>query len=389
MLRANLRCGPHVVETLPDQIAELGYRIPGLVVDGSVLDASSYARAAVESLRRRFPAVVILEYREPFEPTYQFLDRVSGSVRAGDGPAVDCLVGIGGGSVMDTAKALAMLATNPGEALRYRGFPTDIRAPLPNIAVPTTAGTGSEVAYNAVFTDENEQRKLGINSVLNYPILGILDPLLVVGAPRGVMLSSGLDALVHTLEGYVSVKATALSRLFSAEAFRRVMCHLPALMEDPSSVADAQEMQIGAAFAMLGMSNASSGPSGALSYYLGTHFKVPHGHAGAVFIGHVMAMNHRHGWYGLGDLAPLLPGGADAEATPEARSGRVVAVLTELLARLGVPATLAPYELGPAQLPELLQLATVTFKAAFALNPVAFTSSDLRSWLGAMTGGTA
>src|SRR6202011_2395653 len=158
-------------------------------------------------------------------------------------------------------------ATNPGEAIKYRGFPTDIAAPLPTIAVPTTAGTGSEVAFNAVFTDEREQKKLGITSLLNYPVVSILDPLCIVGAPRSVIVSSGLDALVHTLEGFTSSKATSVSRVFSREAFRRIIGHLARLADDTNSLSDAQEMQVGAAFAMLGMANSSSGIAGAMSYH--------------------------------------------------------------------------------------------------------------------------
>ena len=159
VLHTNLKYGVRAAVALPEELALRGYCKPCLVVDGPALDASTYLRTTVAALQERFPAMVVLEYREPFEPSYQYLDRVSHVVRTGNGPAADCVIGMGGGSAMDTAKALATLATNPGEALTYRGFPTEIRAPLANVAVPTTAGTGSEVAYNAVFTDENEQRK--------------------------------------------------------------------------------------------------------------------------------------------------------------------------------------------------------------------------------------
>jgi alcohol dehydrogenase class IV len=384
-LRVALKCGRGTFAQLPETLGRLGYGAPGIVVDGKVLDASPYAKRVVGELRTGFPGHILIEYREPFEPTYRYLDRTAPIVRGPKGPPVDCMIGIGGGSAMDTAKGLATLATNPGPALQFRGFPAGLAPSLPTIAVPTTAGTGSEVIFNAVFEDDEQHKKLGINTTNNFPVLGILDPELVAGAPRSVIVSSGLDALVHTLEGYTSTKATTLSRVFSTEAFRRIMHHLPRLAADRTSLDAALGMQIGAVFAMLGMSNSSSGPSGGLSYYLGTHFGVPHGMAGAVFIGHMMAMNHRLGYHGLADLAACLPGddgGSEAE-----RSEFVVAAIRGLLEGLNVPGDLTAYGVKPADAPGFHEFATVTLKGAFGLNPAVVPESELRAWLTRMAGG--
>jgi alcohol dehydrogenase class IV len=332
---------------------------------------------------------VVVEYREPFEPTYQYLDRISHIVRACDGASVDVVVGIGGGSVLDTAKALATLATNPGESLKYRGFPSGITPPIPTVAVPTTAGTGSEVAYNAVFTDEREQKKLGINSVLNYPVVSILDPLCIIGAPRSVIVSSGLDALVHTLEGFTSRKASSVSRAFSREAFRRIIRHLEPLAQDTESLADAQEMQIGAAFAMLGMANSSSGIAGAMSYHIGTHFKVAHGVAGGVFIPQVMRLVHDHGWHGLADLADLLPDGLGRARRVEARSARVVASIESLVKRVGMPQTLNPLGIGADALEGCVTFANTTMRGARDLTPATLSDQVIAGWLEKMTTGTS
>ncbi len=385
-LRTSLRIGAGTLKSLP-AVVENAVRAkrPCLVVDGPVFDSSAYVRDVVSAFRSRYPETVVLEYREPFEPTYQYLDRISHHVRAGNGVSVDAIVGIGGGSVLDTAKALATLATNPGEAIKYRGFPTDITAPVPTVAVPTTAGTGSEVAFNAVFTDEREQKKLGINSLLNYPVVSILDPLCIVGAPRSVIVSSGLDALVHTLEGFTSCKATSASRVFSREAFRRIMGHLPRLADDTHSLSDAQEMQVGAAFAMLGMANSSSGIAGAMSYHIGTHFKVPHGIAGGVFIPQVMRLVHEHGWHGLADLADLLPDGGGGATTIVARSARVVAAIEALVGRVGMPQTLEPLGIGPDALEGCVSFANTTMRGARDLTPVTLSDDVIAGWLEKMT----
>lgn len=385
-LRTSLRIGAGTLKNLPVVVENaVGAKRPCLVVDGAVFDSSAYVRDVVSAFRSRYPETVILEYREPFEPTYQYLDRISHHVRAGNSAAVDAVVGIGGGSVLDTAKALATLATNPGDAIKYRGFPTDITAPLPIVAVPTTAGTGSEVAFNAVFTDEREQKKLGINSLLNYPVVSILDPLCIVGAPRSVIVSSGLDALVHTLEGFTSRKATSASRVFSREAFRRIISHFPRLADDTQSLSDAQEMQVGAAFAMLGMANSSSGIAGAMSYHIGTHFKVAHGVAGGVFIPQVMRLVHEHGWHGLADLADLLPEGSAGVATIPSRSARVVAAIEALVARVGMPQTLEPLGIGPDALEGCVSFANTTMRGARELTPATLSDHVIAGLLEKMT----
>ena len=386
ILRTSLRIGAGTLKNLPHLVENtVRAKRPCLVVDGGVLDASAYVRDVASAFRSRHPHTVVVEYREPFEPTYQYLDRISHHVRARNGAPVDAVVGIGGGSVLDTAKALATLATNPGEALKYRGFPTDIAPPLPNVAVPTTAGTGSEVAYNAVFTDEREQKKLGINSLLNYPVVSILDPLCIVGAPRSVIVSSGLDALVHTLEGFTSRKATSASRLFSREAFRRIISHLGPLADDTQSLSDAQEMQVGAAFAMLGMANSSSGIAGAMSYHIGTHFKVAHGVAGGVFIPQVMRLVHEHGWHGLADLADLLPDGPGGARTIAARSARVVAAIEALVDRVGMPQTLKPLGIGSDALEGCVTFANTTMRGARDLTPAVLSDDVIAGWLEKMT----
>ncbi len=385
-LRTSLRIGAGTLKNLPEILDNtVKAKRPCFLVDGTVLDSSAPVRDAAGAFRSRYPDALVLEYREPFEPTYQYLDRVSHHVRGPKGAAVDAVVGIGGGSVLDTAKALATLATNPGDAINYRGFPTDITAPLPNVAVPTTAGTGSEVAYNAVFTDERELKKLGINSLLNYPVVSILDPQCIVGAPRSVIVSSGLDALVHTLEGFTSRKANSVSRVFSREAFRRIIRHLVPLANDTHSLSDAQEMQVGAAFAMLGMANSSSGIAGAMSYHIGTHFKVAHGVAGGVFIPQVMRLVHEHGWHGLADLADLLPEGTGREQAVAARSARVVAAIESLVARVGMPATLEPLGIGPDALEGCVSFANTTMRGARELTPAALSDDVIAGWLGKMT----
>lgn len=384
----DLRFGEGLADDLPSIVTgRMGHDRVGVVVDGGLLDASEPARRLIAGLEDAAVRCVVHEYREPHEPSYGFLDRVREEFTGGDCPLVDCVVGVGGGSAMDTAKGVATLATNPGPALDYRGFPEDLNPTLPVVAVPSTAGTGSEVAFNAVFTDREEGKKLGINSRHNYPELAVLDPRIVAAAPRSVWSSAGADALVHALESFASPRATPLSRLFSREAFRLLTSGLSRLLEDDSDLRAWGRAQVGASVAMLGLSNATSGPTGALSYHLGATFGVAHGVAGGIFLGPVMALNHRAGWHGYAELHDLLPGdrrgagGDGAEAGRAERSRRVVEAVRELLAEMGLPRSVRKVGVLPDDAGGFVEFATETAPAAMELNPVPVGEAELWSVL--------
>lgn len=138
------------------------------------------------------------------------------------------------------------MVVNPGKAINYRGFPTDINIPLPVIAIPTTAGTASEVTFNAVFINLEEKKKLGINTTHNFPALAILDPRVLLGCPKGVTLSSGMDALTHALESYVACQSNYLTRIFAREAFKLIFINLPKVLKDSQDIVAWADMQMGA-----------------------------------------------------------------------------------------------------------------------------------------------
>lgn len=266
-------------ENLGKYVHDLGFSNIHIIIDNNVYN-TSYAKPVVDSLHGE-----ITSYNSG-EPTYQLLEKSRQIIK----PDTDCVVAIGGGSVIDFAKGLAFLATNEGAALLYRGFPTNINNPLPVIAIPTTAGTGSEVTYNAVFIDTEAKKKLGINTKLNFPKLAILDPNLLKSCPKSVLVSSGMDALVHSVESYCTGQSNALTKTLSTKAYELITTGL----SDINYV----NLQLGAYLAGIVLMNSGGGPTGALSYILGTQFNVPHGLAGAVFLPHIVNFNQRHGyWY--------------------------------------------------------------------------------------------
>lgn len=280
------------VNNLFKYIKELGYKKPGFVVDNNIIDNTS-----LEPIKCK--KILLYDYGEP---TYTLLNK---NRKFSNG--CDCLVGIGGGSVIDFTKGLAVLATNKKHAIEYRGFPTNINKPLPIIAIPTTAGTGSEVTYNAVFVDENK-KKLGINTKLNYPKLAILDPKLVQSCPRSVMISSGLDALTHAIESYGATKSTLITRALSVTAIHSLLGNLRYIdSKGRTSLETCSNLQKAAFMAGIALMNSGSGPAGAMSYILGPQFNIPHGLAGAIFLPYVVQHNEKKGFkYPIEDLSVKL-----------------------------------------------------------------------------------
>ena len=279
---------------------------------------------------------------------------------------IDVWIGIGGGSAMDTAKGLAILSKNPGSSINYKGFPTDINEPLPVIAVPSTTGTGSEVVYNASFIDEESKIKMGINYKNNYPILAVLDPLVPSTAPITVLASSGCDALVHSLESFMSKETNKQVQYFSSIAYSLVMSNMIPILEGYGDLQNWQNMQWAAVYAMFALSNSTSGPSGALSYYLGTHYKVNHGVAGGSFIGKVCKYNHENGYR---ELSELYEGRDKNTLNDKEKSAMVVKEINNLLKQANIPKNLSGFGVKETDLYGFNEFAEQA-KGAFDFNPV-------------------
>lgn len=382
-VKTNAKFGAERALHLAQYLQELSLKKPGVIVDEGIA-GHYYVRqviAALENDRNITMKVWIYDLRH--EPDYDSLDRIKAMFLDPSGkPVTDCFIGIGGGSVIDFAKGLATVVVNPGKAVQYKGFPTGIVPSLPTIALPTTAGTGSEVTYNAVFTDNDVKKKLGINTRNNYPALAILDPLFTVNSPASVWVSSGMDALVHTLETYMAVQATPMSRIFSREAFALLFNNLPRINATPGDVEVRAKVQFGAYLAGIALINSGSGVAGALSYPLGVLYKVPHGMAGAVFISHVIRHNVNAG-YDFSGLYDLID---DTDRNlPKNEKNEVFCERMFVLCRtLGVPETLGEYGVNTGTV-DLLINEIPSLERAFAQNPVPFTVDDGKRLVRSMT----
>jgi alcohol dehydrogenase class IV len=214
------------------------------------------------------------------EPT---VDVVSSGVEQARRESCDLVIGLGGGSVLDTGKAIAALLTNPGEPLDYleivgRGQPVRYRA-APFIAVPTTAGTGSEVTRNAVLGSQEHRRKVSMRSPLMLPLLAVVDPELALELPPAVTASTGLDALTQLIEPYVSVRSNPLTDGFCLEGLRCVRRSLRRAYRHGEDADARTEMALASLLGGLSLANAALGIVHGFAAPIGGMFPAPHGAA--------------------------------------------------------------------------------------------------------------
>jgi len=273
-------------QQLPEQIRELQAKRPLIVLDKQ-LAATGMKDQVVELLKKSGMESQIFDKVDP-EPKISLADE---GAKLALKAKCDLVVGIGGGSAMDVAKAIAVLAANKGKAVDYLGLNKVPGPGLPKIMIPTTAGTGSEVTFTSVFVRPDLKKKEGMNSPFLYPELALLDPLLTVSLPPGPTASTGIDALCHAIESYTSINASPLSELLSLEAIALIAENLRTAVHDGSNIAAREKMLLGSLYAGLGLANAGVTAVHSLSYPLGGKYGIPHGLANTVLLPHVMSYN--------------------------------------------------------------------------------------------------
>lgn len=204
---------------------------------------------------------------------------------------VDCLVGFGGGSSMDTAKGCNFLLSNGGRMSDYKGYGLAKKAMLPFIAVPTTAGTGSECQSYAVVSRDGSHEKMACGDPKALAKVALLDPELTVSQPLKVAWLTALDALSHALEAAVCTRKNPVSALYAKEAFRRIASGIEMVLQDAALLEHRASMQLGAALAGMAIENSMLGAAHAMANPLTAKYDVVHGHAVALMLPEVMRWN--------------------------------------------------------------------------------------------------
>ncbi|MFT5117444.1 MAG: alcohol dehydrogenase class IV [Kiritimatiellia bacterium] len=286
----------------------------------------------------------------------------------------DGVIGFGGGSSMDTAKLIALMARS-GESLEdIYGVGNAKGQRLPLILIPTTAGTGSEVTAVAIVTT-GETTKAGVVATQLYPDVALLDAELTVGLPAHITAATGVDAMVHAIEAYTSARLkNAYADMLAKQALELLSANIMTATHEGSNVEARQAMLLGACLAGQAFANAPVAAVHALAYPLGGHYHIPHGLSNSLVLPYVMRFNAKEAKVLYAELAPVIMGHpveGDAETVTEA----LIAHIEKLIVDLGLPNTLKDMKVPEA---DLAMLASDAMKQQRLLmnNPREVTEAD-------------
>ena len=287
----------------------------------------------------------------------------------------DVIVGVGGGSSMDVSKGASIVATNGGKVLDYVGNDIVPRAGVPKILLPTTAGTGSEVTRVFVVTDEADNDKKVVFSDYNLSSVAIIDPLLTLSMPPGVTADTGMDALVHAAETYVSRLATPFSDILALEAISLIGEYLPVAYAKADNVEARYNMSLAATLAGLAFSSGGLGAVHALAYVLGTEYHMSHGRTNAIMLPYVVDYNKTGALSKYARIAQAM-GEKTAGLSDFQAAERLVLRLHRLLSEVGIPDKLGAYSISAKDLPVLVA-GGMKNSRLFVPNPRDLTEGDV------------
>lgn len=345
-LPTSITLGVGAVARLPEHLAALGVRRPLLVTDPGV--RSGPGQRVLRVLRGAGITPMVFDQVEP-EPLTTTAEAVGRVLVAG---GHDGVVGLGGGSVLDTAKAGAAVAASGLPAVELVGpdrVPTEPMVPV--VAVPTTAGSGSEVTRFAVLTDPAEGLKVSLNSMRIMPRVALLDPELTVGLPAPQTAASGIDALAHAVESYGSVWNQPISEGLALHAVELVGRHLRAAVADPADLDARAGMLAAACVAELAANTTRLGLAHALAVPLGGLHRVPHGVAVATFLAPMCAYNQP----AVPERNARLLRSLDPDA--EGDGADLAGVVAALVDEVGLTRRLRDFGVTPADHGRLVELA--------------------------------
>ena len=318
----------------PGSLSELGGAIqdrlrssrPLLVTDRGVVKAG-----IAEKLISQLPETPTFDEVEQ-NPRHTTVDR-GGEIARELKP--DLIIGLGGGSVLDAAKAIALLATNPGRIGDYEGREKYKTAPLPVLAIPTTCGTGSEVTWVAVITHTGRQFKMSIKGPQMYPAVALVDPDLLMTLPPHLIASTGLDALTHAVEAFTVKPASVITDALALESLRLIFRSLPEAYQDIRNNAESREsLMLGSLLAGLAFGNSDVGAVHCLAESVGSLYDTPHGVANAVFLPYVMEFNLEAAKAKYAAIAAVA--GIETKTKDEA-AGRLIEKIKQLSRDLSIP----------------------------------------------------
>ncbi len=326
-----VRIGAGVSAQLPDVLGQLGLMRP-FVMSDRYMESSGKIDAVIAHLRAAGIDAGLFFDTAP-EPDVASIDRAMAAFAQA---SYDCVVGFGGGSPIDSAKIVAMCAIHGGTPADYKAPHVQDAAGLPVIAIPTTAGTGSEATRFTIITDGEHDEKMLCAGLAYLPVAALIDYELTLTKPPRLTADTGIDSLTHAIEAYVSRRANPVSDLFSLEAIRLIAPNLRRACKDGGDRDAREGLMLGASLAGLAFSNSSVALVHGMSRPIGAHFHVPHGLSNAMLLPSVTRFSAPAALARYARCARVM-GIADVKEGDQAAVARLVAELDSLNADLQVP----------------------------------------------------
>ena len=324
--------GKGAVENIVPELERRGFKKAFVCADPDLIKFGVSAKVTDLLDKAGFPYSVFSEIKA--NPT---IENVKAGVEAFKASGADCIVAIGGGSAMDTAKAIGIIIENPefADVRSLEGVAPTKNHAVFTIAVPTTAGTAAEVTINYVITDVEKKRKFVCVDVHDIPEVAVVDPDMTATMPKGLTASTGMDALTHAIEGYITKGAWEMTDMFHLKAIELIAKHLPGACENTEE--GREGMALAQYIAGQGFSNVGLGIVHSMAHGLGALYDTPHGVANAILLPSIMEYNAECTGDKYRDIAKAMGvAGTDAMSVEEARKAAVDAV-SALAEKVGIP----------------------------------------------------
>jgi alcohol dehydrogenase class IV len=362
--------GIDVVKGVATEVKQLGGGKVLIVTDPGLIEAG-LVEPIKASLDSEGIAFSIYDQVEP-EPPARIVDQCARYLKDEN---CDLIIGVGGGSSLDVAKGASIMATNEGSILNYSGVDTVPKRGFPKILVPTTAGTGSEVTRVLVIADEASNIKKTVYSTYALSDVAIVDPMMTLSMPPTVTADTGIDALVHAIETYVSANATPFSDILAIEAITLIAENVTKAFAKGENVEARYHMSLAATISGLAFGSGGLGAVHALSNPLGIEYGLPHGRANALMLPHVMTYNLIGNPIKFALIAEAM--GEELEALSPVEAGALaVEAVKELLNQLKISIRLRDYHIPQKDIPKLVER-VMKVSRLFVPNPRNVTREDV------------
>lgn len=342
--------GPGSRGVLPSEIARRGFKKALLVTDKDLIKFGVTAKVIAVLTQAGVPHVIHDDIKQ--NPT---IANVTRGIEAFKASGADFMIAVGGGSAIDTAKAIGIVVNNPefADVRKLEGVAPTKNRSVPIIALPTTAGTAAEVTINYVITDEQAVKKMVCVDPNDIPVLAIIDAELMQSMPKGLAAATGMDALTHAIECYLTRAAWTMSDMFALQAITLIAEHLAESVNNPQSPTARDGMAVAQYIAGMGFSNVGLGIVHSMAHPLGAFYDTPHGIANAVLLPYVLAYNAPACAPRYRGIARAM-GVAGVDALSEGAAVKAaIAAVKALSSRVGIPGKLREIGVKEGDLPRL------------------------------------